>query len=178
MCEPANESPRRVVVGVNGSPCSLAALHRAAEEARMREAELWAVLAWKPANSRLTGRTSPLPSPYTDCSSAAVELLRDTLGKAFGAVQPGVTLAGLAVCATAGAALVDVACHPHDLLVVGTGKGGPVRRALRPSVARYCLSHAHCPVLTVPPSPLEAELTAAHRRNVWRIRLDTRELAE
>ncbi|MGW3626802.1 hypothetical protein [Streptomyces sp. NPDC000880] len=29
---------------------------------------------------------------------------------------------------------------------MGTGKGGPLRRSLRPSVARYCLAHAPCPV--------------------------------
>ncbi len=44
-------------------------------------------------------------------------------------------------------------------------------------MSRYCLAHAVCPVLAVPPSPLEAELTSAHRRNLWRLRLDTRRLA-
>lgn len=179
MREPANESRRhRVVVGVSGSPCSLTALHRAAVEARMRDAELWVVLAWKPVGGELTRRSSALPSLYADCRSVAVERLRDILDTAFSAVKPGVTLAGLAVRGTAGPALVDVARHPQDLLVVGTGKGGPLRRSLRPSVARYCLAHAPCPVLTVPPSPLHADLATAHRRNAWRIPLDTRELAE
>ncbi|WP_326716295.1 MULTISPECIES: hypothetical protein [unclassified Streptomyces] len=41
-------------------------------------------------------------------------------------------------------------------------------------MSRYCLAHARCPVLAVPPSPLEADLAAAHLRNVWRLRLDTR----
>ncbi|WP_371675451.1 universal stress protein [Streptomyces sp. NBC_01276] len=48
--------------------------------------------------------------------------------------------------------LVDVARDPDDLLAVGSGPRGP----LRPSTARYVLAHAPCPVLTVPPSPLQA----------------------
>ncbi|MFD4137796.1 universal stress protein [Streptomyces sp. NPDC058572] len=178
MREPANEPRCRVVVGVSGDSCSLTALHRAADEARMRGAELWVVLAWQPVGGGLGRRSSAVPALYADCRSVAVERLRGILDTAFGAMKPGVTLAGLTVCGTAGAALVDVARHSQDLLVVGTGKGGRLRRSLRPSVARYCLAHAPCPVLTVPPSPLEADLAAAHRRNVWRIPLDTRELAE
>ncbi|MEU9106348.1 universal stress protein [Streptomyces xanthophaeus] len=83
---------------------------------------------------------------------------------------------GLTVRGSPGAALVDVARGPDDLLVVGTGSRAPLRRLLRPSVARYCMSHAACPVLAVPPSPLQAQLESVHRRNVWRIPLDPREL--
>ncbi|WP_369215573.1 universal stress protein [Streptomyces flavofungini] len=176
MREPASGARRRVVVGVSGSPGSLTALHRAAEEARLREAELWAVLAWKPIDD-LTRRSHQSPPPATDYRSVAVERLRNILDTAFGAMPPGVPLAGLTVCGTTGAALVDVAGHPQDVLVVGSRRGGLLRRSLLPSVARYCLAHAVCHVLTVPPSPLQADLTAARRRNIWRIRLDTRELA-
>ncbi|WP_405996797.1 universal stress protein [Streptomyces sp. NBC_00829] len=177
MHETVNKSCGRVVVGVSGGSCSLTALHRAAAEARIRDAELWVVLAWQPVGGQFTRRTSPMPSLYAGCRSVAVERLRGILDTAFGAVKPGVTLAGMTVCGTAGAALVNVARHSQDLLVVGTGRGR-LRRLLRPSVARYCFAHAPCPVLTVPPSPLEADLAAAHRRNVWRIPLDTRKLAE
>ncbi|MFD3805477.1 universal stress protein [Streptomyces sp. NPDC058611] len=62
------------------------------------------------------------------------------------------------------------------LLVVGTGSRSPLRRLVRPSVARHCLAHAACPVLTVPPSPLQADFDEVHRRNVWRVPLDAREL--
>ncbi|MFD9480493.1 universal stress protein [Streptomyces nojiriensis] len=72
---------------------------------------------------------------------------------------------------------MDTARDPEDLLVVGTGSRTVWRRLVRPSVARYCVAHAACPVLAVPPSPLQAELESVHRRNVWRIPLDLRELA-
>ncbi|MCX5195478.1 universal stress protein [Streptomyces sp. NBC_00249] len=167
---------RRVVVGVSGTPGSLAALHRAAVEARTRSAELWVVMAWQ-APRAPTARRCPREDPVlAACRAAAVQRLREVLDTAFGAgPPPGVTLAGLAVRATPGAALVDTADGREDLLVVGTGSRSALRR-LRPSVARHCLAHAACPVLTVPPSPLEAELDAARRRNLWRLPLDAREL--
>ncbi|MFD8895517.1 universal stress protein [Streptomyces sp. Sge12] len=167
---------RRVVVGVSGTPGSLSALHRAAAEARVRGAELWAVMAWQAPGGELGSRSSCNVTALTDCRAAAVERLREVLDGAFGAAGPGVTLAGLTVRATPGAALVDTARRSEDLLVVGTGSRTPLRRLVRPSVARYCLAHAACPVLTVPPSPLQAELEAVHRRNFWRLPLDAREL--
>jgi hypothetical protein len=54
--------------------------------------------------------------------------------------------------------LVDVANQPGDLLVIGTGRRHPLSRALRKSVGRYCLAHATCPVLAVPPSALMDEM--------------------
>ncbi|MFJ8159554.1 universal stress protein [Streptomyces sp. NPDC096136] len=166
---------RRVVVGVNGSPGSLTALHRAAAEARLRGAELWAVLAWQAPGGGLGSRTSCVCSPFPECRAAAVERLRGALDAAFGQGGPGVALAGRAVRGLPGAALVEAVRDGDDLLVVGAGPRGRLLRGLRPSVARYCLAHAPCPVLAVPPSPLEAELRAVRRRNAWHVPLDARE---
>src|SRR5579875_3835460 len=66
-----------------------------------------------------------------------------------------------------GPVLVDVADHPDDLLVIGTGRRGLTRR-LRGSVGRYCLAHATCPVLAVPPSALVDEMS--HGRRAWQLR--------
>jgi hypothetical protein len=53
-----------------------------------------------------------------------------------------------------------------------------MHRWLFPSVARYCLAHAVCPVLALPPSPLSRELASVHRRiRLW-LPLDARELTE
>jgi hypothetical protein len=43
-----------------------------------------------------------------------------------------------------------------------------VSRALRKSVGRYCLAHATCPVLAVPPSALMDEVT--HGSRPWSLR--------
>ncbi|WP_330299889.1 universal stress protein [Streptomyces sp. NBC_00503] len=159
----------RVVVGARGSLGSVTALHVAHAEARARDAELWVVLAWQPPlggpGARRGGGGTPLLAASRD---AAVERLREVLLTAFGGTPSGVTLAGLTVRGTPGAALVDSVRDPDDLLVVGTGPRGPLLRALRPSVSRYCLAHAPCPVLAVPPSPLRADLDAVRRRIVWR----------
>ncbi|MFF4494878.1 universal stress protein [Streptomyces sp. NPDC001546] len=167
----------KVVVGVSGGMGGLGALHRAAAEARLRRVELCAVLAWQAPDGGPGSRTSCGVPVQVLCRSAAADRLREVLDAAFGAGAPAFPVTGLTVRGTAGAALVDVACDPDDLLVVGAGPRGPLRRLLRPSVARYVLAHAACPVLTVPPSPLRAAYEAARRRNSWRLPLDVRELA-
>jgi hypothetical protein len=42
--------------------------------------------------------------------------------------------------------------------VIGSGRRNPVGRALHRSVGRYCMAHARCPVLAVPPSALMDEM--------------------
>ncbi len=67
--------------------------------------------------------------------------------------------------------LVDLACRDGDLLVIGTGRRHPVGRALRRSVGRYCLAHATCPVLAVPPSALMNSLNRGWPRpRSWSVR--------
>ncbi|MFD6418666.1 universal stress protein [Streptomyces sp. NPDC060194] len=157
----------RVVVGVSGSPGSLTALHRAAAEARERDAELCAVLAWHAPGTGYGGRCSCDPAVFRACREASVERLRAALETAFAVHGPGTALTALAVRGMPGPALVDAVHSPDDLLVVGTGRRGRLLGALRTPVAVHCLAHASCPVLAVPPNPLEAELTAM-RRAPWR----------
>ncbi len=116
-----------------------------------------------------------LAPPVARLRRDAADRLLAVLDAAFGATGPGVPFQGLVVRGTAGRALVETADRPDDLLVIGTGPRGPLR-ALFPSVTRYCVAHAGCPVLTVPPSPLESEPASLHRR--ISLRLDARELTE
>ncbi|MFJ6514595.1 universal stress protein [Streptomyces sp. NPDC091406] len=153
---------QRVVVGVNGSLGSLAALHRAAAEAQERNADLHVVLAWQLPGGGLGGRATYGAAVLRECREAAVEDLRTILGTSFAVRGPGVTLSGLTVRGEPGAVLVEAARSADDLLVVGAGRRGRWFPGLRPSVTRYCLTHATCSVLAVPPNPLEAELAAVH----------------
>ncbi|MDQ0989685.1 universal stress protein [Streptomyces sp. V3I7] len=173
----ASPTPR-VVVGVSGSLGSVTALRRATAEARRRGAELWPVLAWEPPGGELATQRSPA------CSLVAEEWQRlararliSALDDVFGETCPHLPLCALVVRGTPGRSLVAIASRDDDVLVVGTGQRG-WRRAFSGRVARYCVAHASCPVLAVPPSPLESDLTAVHRRNAWHRRLDTRELLE
>ncbi|MCB5908878.1 universal stress protein [Streptomyces pinistramenti] len=169
---------RRVVAGVSGSLGSLTALHRAAAEARLTGAELWAVLAWEPPGGDIPHRGGPCPAPLTAWRELAGERLLEALDAAFSSAGPGVPLQRLVVRGKPGQVLLEAADRPDDLLVVGAGARGRLRRALWPSVARHCVARACCPVLAVPPSPLHHALDAVHRRNTWKLPLNTRELAD
>lgn len=168
---------RRVVAGVSGGPGSLTALHRAADEARLRGAELWAVLAWQTPGGGPAARGACACAPYPEYRDAAASRLRDALVAAFGPGGPGVPMTAQIVRGTPRAVLVDAARDADDLLVIGAGRRGRLLGALWPSVARHCLAKAPCPVLAVPPNPLEAQLHTVRRRNAWRVPLDARELA-
>ncbi|WP_063838291.1 universal stress protein [Saccharothrix sp. ST-888] len=156
---------RRLVVGVSGSLGSLAALHRAVAEARRTGAEVLAVLVWEPPGGEHGYRRSPCPPMLAAFRDTAVERLRTALDEAFGGAPAdlGVRFQSQAVRSEPGYALVQLADRPGDVLVVGAGRGS----RLRPSVARYCLRHAACPVLAVPRPVLQRELE--HRRP-WSVR--------
>ncbi|MEW2288802.1 universal stress protein [Streptomyces sp. NPDC047841] len=167
-------SAARVVVGVSGSPGSLTALRRAADEAQRRGAELWPVLAWEPPAGDLFARRSPAAAVMLpQWELLARERLLRALCDVFGGTHTGVPGQALVARGAPGPALVRTADRPDDVLVVGAGARGRLHRALWPSVGRYCLARAACPVLAVPPSPLQRALTTAHRRNALRLRLDT-----
>ncbi|MFF3419700.1 universal stress protein [Streptomyces sp. NPDC002698] len=168
---------RRAVVGVSGSLGSLAALHRAVSEARRTGGELLAVLAWEPPGGEVAHGRSVFPSSAADMRRDAGERLLAALDTAFGEAGPGIPFQGLTVRGTAGRALVEAADRADDLLVIGAGSRGAMR-ALFPSVARYCVAHATCPVLAVPPSPLQDELVSMHRRISLRRSIDARELTD
>jgi hypothetical protein len=44
----------------------------------------------------------------------------------------------------------------EDLLVIGAGRRGRWARLVSGRVARYCLRHAECPVLAMPPAALSS----------------------
>jgi nucleotide-binding universal stress UspA family protein len=162
---------------VSGSPGSLTALARAAGEARRLEAELWPVLAWEPPGGDLAARRSPVAAAMVaEWERLARERLVEALCEVFGGMDTGLPGQALIARGATGPTLVQVADRDGDLLVVGAGGRGLLHRALWPSVGRYCVAHAGCPVLAVPPSPIQAALTAMHRRNAWRLRLDTGDL--
>ncbi|MEV6483082.1 universal stress protein [Streptomyces sp. NPDC051576] len=174
MSESHVPSTARLVVGVSGSPGSLTALVRAADEARRRGAELWPVHAWEPPGGELSARRSPAAAVLVpEWERLARERLLKALCDVFGDAGSGLPGQALVVRGAPGPALVRIADREDDVIVIGAGRRGRLHRALRPSIGRYCLAHAGCPVLAVPPSPLQAALEAAHRRNILRLRLDT-----
>lgn len=157
--EPAG--PVRVVVGVDGSAASRAALAAAVEEAARVAAELHVVAAYVLTDYWVDLSTVVVPS---------VDEIRDDLrGRVDEAVavvlaaRPAdATVPRIDVDVVEGAAsdvLVDRAPDAALLVVGGSGRGA-VRGLLVGSVALHCAVHAPCPVLVVHPAGRGAGLVA------------------
>jgi nucleotide-binding universal stress UspA family protein len=146
-----------IVVGVDGSPGSLAALRFALAEARLRGCSLVVLHAWVlplveapgPFLLEVPSRAGPpLEQLRAELHRAAEARLAAVLAKVAGeaddvAVEPRV------VEGSASAALVEAAAGA-DLLVVGARGHGGLRGALLGSVSHQCAQHAPCPVAIVP----------------------------
>ena len=99
---------------------------------------------------------------------AAWERLWTAFDAGLGGVPADLHVEPQAVRGEPGPVLVDAADQPGDLLIIGTGRRAGVGRVLRRSVSRYCLAHARCPVLAVPPSALMDEMS--HGLRSWHLR--------
>lgn len=159
-------SSRQVIAGVSGSLRSLGALRAAVAEARSSGAALLAVLAWAPVGGEIAYLRAPCPVLLRLWEQEACERLRDAFDEALGGMPDGVAVRQLVLRASPGPALVELACHRDDLLVVGYGGRNRLGYAVHGAVTRYCLAHARCPVLTVPPPELIRELRSW--RHHWR----------
>jgi nucleotide-binding universal stress UspA family protein len=143
-----------IVVGVDGSQPSIAALRWAAEEAALRSAELVAVHSWTFVPSAPIAEPGMIPMPASDLAGQ-LEAERSgaeaELGAAVSAAFPGgspVEIEPRLVEEPAGDALVAES-ENADLVVVGSsGKSGLASMVLG-SVSRHVVAHAHCPVVVI-----------------------------
>jgi nucleotide-binding universal stress UspA family protein len=159
---------RRIIVGVHGSLGSLQALRYAADEARQRDVPLLPVIAWVPPGGDLAERRHSSAYLRKLWREAAWERLQAAFNDGLGGLPADLQVEPHVERGETGAVLVDVASSPEDLLIIGTGRRGFLRRLFRASVARYCLAHAKCPVLAVPPSALMDEMSRG--LHAWHIR--------
>lgn len=159
----------RVIVGVSGSPGCLPAVRYAAELAGAHGAPLIPVFAWQPPGGELAERSHPSPLLRDLWAEAATRRLQAALLAAFGGLPPDVPITMQVIRGEPGRCLIEVAKEPGDLLVIGAGRRPMISRALHAGVSRYCLAHAACPVLAVPPSPLDRALGTFGLRG-WAIR--------
>jgi nucleotide-binding universal stress UspA family protein len=144
---------RRIIVGVSGSPRGLPALRYAADLAHTHGGALFAVHAWAPSAMELAGHHYPavLVQEWED---AAWQRLWAALDAAFGGLQHGLRVQPTIAVGSPGRILVHAASRPDDLLVIGAGRRGLARCRGHGTVSRYCLAHASCPVIAVPPPAL------------------------
>ncbi|EKX68461.1 universal stress protein [Streptomyces ipomoeae] len=138
--EHVTQQPAYVVVGVDGSPHSAAAVDVAFEEAALRGALLRALYVWHP----------PLLGVLDE--DAAVRECRRVLSETVAgrtARYPGVELHHEVVLGHPVRVLTEASEHALGL-VVGTRGHGGFTGMLLGSVSQGVLHHAHCPVITVP----------------------------
>jgi nucleotide-binding universal stress UspA family protein len=156
---------RRVIVGASASPGCLPALRYAADVARRDQAVLVAVHAWTPPGGELAERRYPSSFLRKVWADAAADRLETALETAWGSAPAEVELQPMVVRGETGTVLVRVADGDDDLLVVGAGQRGRLARLNHGHIARYCMAHAQCPVLAVPPAAL-----AGQRLRPWPLR--------
>lgn len=145
----------RVIVGVDESVAGLRALRLAVTEARRRPAVLHAVRAcqlnpgWAATLAAANGQFD------RDERAHVARAFADAMGGFPGDITVVITVLPEAP----GIALVSYAHRDDDLIFVGSGQRGWLRRLFRPSVSRYCAAHARCPVVVVPPDAFARAVT-------------------
>ncbi|ABK03134.1 UspA domain protein [Arthrobacter sp. FB24] len=132
-----------IVVGVDGSEPSLAALQWAVDEAKLRGGKVRVITAW---------HYPPVPSTVEDSGSndsfhAAERLQSDALAAV---AAEGTDITGMLVRDAPATALMDAA-KDADLLIVGSRGHGGFAGLLLGSVSSHVAHHASCPVLIVRP---------------------------
>jgi nucleotide-binding universal stress UspA family protein len=155
----------RLIVGTSGSPGSLQALRYGEALARARGAVLIPVLAWEPPGGDHAGWVQPSGELRLEWRNLACRRLREALIAVWGEVSDDPLVQPHVERGPAGWVLVNLACRPGDVLVVGAGRRGALARMVFSGVSRYCLAHAQCPVLAIPPPALARELR--HGRLGW-----------
>jgi nucleotide-binding universal stress UspA family protein len=136
-----------VVVGVDGTAASRAAIRIAAQEARYRRAPLIAVMAYSGQRALGASAGQPAaPGPGGDERGAAESSLRDLITEALGNQADHVEL--LVVAGTAGRQIVEAAREVRAQLIVLATRGS--MSMLLGTVSQYVLRKAPCPVLVVP----------------------------
>jgi nucleotide-binding universal stress UspA family protein len=154
---------RRVVVGVDGSAESVAALMWACREANMRGADVDAVLAVEAACHRVASYAVPRPVQSQGSWGAARDVLRQAVAHAA-MCYPAIAVRAEVAEGLAARILLDRS-HDADMLVLGrTFHGQEHHRGAGP-VIRACLRTATCPVVVIGLD--EALAHGDHVPDVW-----------
>ena len=133
-----------VLVGVDGSPSSKAALRWALTQARRTGGRVQAVTSWEFPPYYGMGTVIP----YQDFEAIAGKILSESVREAVAAEGADVPVLETVVPGHPAQALIDMSAHAA-LLVVGSRGHGAFTGTLLGSVSQQCAQHAHCPVVIV-----------------------------
>jgi len=147
--DPGAQDPgvRRIVVGVDGSAESVAALRWACREASLRAAEVLAVLALESACHQVASYAVPAPRQSGGSWGAVRDVLRRSVSEAV-SLFPGVSVRTEIAEGLAARVLLDQAANA-DMLVLGRSSNGPDPYRPAGPVIRACLRAARCPVVVI-----------------------------
>ncbi|MCD9625377.1 universal stress protein [Rhabdothermincola salaria] len=137
----------KIVVGVDASEGSRAALRWAHQEAGLRRCPLVVVTVWQYPVLTTLPAFGALP-PIEDLSQEAEAALRQVLDEEGVAATDDVEIETVVAEGAAAAALLEAA-DGADLLVVGSRGHGGFTGMLLGSVSQHVVSHAPCPVVVV-----------------------------
>lgn len=141
----------RVVVGVDGSAGSLAALRFAFDEAARRGTDLLVVAAFESPDLWSASYQVPVSSSLDDVQEQVLASTRRTVAGALGERLAAERVPRIEVTTRPGspADVLVSASAGSPLLVVGSRGLGGFRRVLLGSVSMQCVQHARCPVTVV-----------------------------
>lgn len=142
---------RRIVVGVDGSAESVAALRWACREASLRSAEVLAVLVLESACHQVASYAVPPAKQAGRSWGAARDVVRASVTEAM-ARFPAVSVRTEIAEGLAARVLLDQACDAVMLVLGRTAYGPEPYRAAGP-VIRACLRSSVCPVVIIGSDP-------------------------
>ncbi len=140
---------KQIVVGVDGSEASRAALHWAYDEAAHHNASLVAVSTWHPP-------ALPMSPPYGGLPPEGYETqpeqeARELLERLTGELEPREPAIDVRISISKGnpaKVLIDMS-QGADLVVVGSRGRGGFAGMLLGSVSNHLVAHAACPVVVL-----------------------------
>jgi len=157
------KTAQRIIVGIDGSPASTAALRWAVRQARSTGRSVLAVsvcrLDAKPPSSRPMPITRPLGAdPFREQHARD---LRDAV-EAIGPEADGIVIDQVVPIGDPGKVLAELSADADALVLGGHGyrKAG---LTVIGSVAAHCLRHATCPVTVIPLAATGADGLATPR---------------
>ena len=150
MSDRVHIEDRYIVVGVDGSHGSRAALRWALTQARLTGAVVEAVAAWQqPATYDYSYGSIPFPSPGDSIAVVAEKVLAETVVDIMGTGDRPVDVRTRVARGPAAQVLLKAA-NGAELLVVGSHGHGAFAGMLLGSVSQHCTQHAPCPVVVIP----------------------------
>jgi nucleotide-binding universal stress UspA family protein len=143
LTQPDGRADHRIVVGMDGSAASKAALAWAIRQARLTGAVVVAVTAWAFPD----GYGFPMITPPIDWEKVATRVVTAAISE-VGAGTSDVMIRYEVVKGNAARSLL-AASAGADLLVVGNRGYSGFVAALLGSTSQHCVHHAGCPVVVV-----------------------------